>query len=135
MSWQWTASSWCWPTRRSRWGWPTACCCRCFWLRAAACRLPPAPHCKLRVLPAAVPLLYRPACSGTVPEPTQTLSARPPSSASAAQVLLALKRSDLIKKIREENVHVNMQDAGTCGGRRRRRRACSLLLRGRPGNR
>jgi hypothetical protein len=28
------------------------------------------------------------------------------------QVLLALKRSNLIKKIKEENVHVNMADAG-----------------------
>ena len=31
------------------------------------------------------------------------------------QVLLALKRSNLIKKIKEENVHVNMADAGACG--------------------
>lgn len=42
------------------------------------------------------------------------------------QVLLSLKRSGLIKKIREENVHVNMHDAGgsACCGTRVR-----LLLR------
>ena len=92
------ASSWCWPTRPSRCGAEEE------KEGTDGCPRDVDPAAAVACCPLQSPASSRSSCCRT--------ASLPPRACLGVQVLLALKRSNLIKKIKEENVHVNMADAG-----------------------